>query len=308
MSIKSLIGHLLRFVGLTLLYFILFSAIGALVPMELMPMEAVDPSAIFTGILLASAAIVLVVMLLIANASWHWLKLIVGVWFVLFGVMSFMAQIETWYFAPALGIPRSLATSILLRDVLLTLVFAPLAVLVMGRLLRPADIAASQSESMPPRQWAVKLAAIEGAYLILYFGFGFIAAWQNPALRQMYGGGSNSLVFNNAILVPLQIFRSLLWVLFLLPAMRMLKARPVWGALIIGLLPAIPMNMGHAVPNPIMPNPSVQLSHFIETASSNFLFGLFIYWLLHRSHASVPGLFGRAPVQIHPGEAAVASS
>jgi hypothetical protein len=29
-----------------------------------------------------------------------------------------------------------------------------------------------------------------------------------------------------------------------------------------------------------MPDPSVRLSHFIETTSSNFLFGMAITWLL----------------------------
>jgi hypothetical protein len=36
----------------------------------------------------------------------------------------------------------------------------------------------------------------------------------------------------------------------------------------------------------------VRLSHLIETASSTFVFGLVIVWLLHRAHHSVRDLFG----------------
>jgi hypothetical protein len=69
-------------------------------------------------------------------------------------------------------------------------------------------------------------------------------------------------------------------VLFALPVIRMARG-PSWQvALLVGLLFALPMNIGHFIPNPIMPDPSVRLSHFIETATSNFIFGLFVTWLL----------------------------
>jgi hypothetical protein len=42
--------------------------------------------------------------------------------------------------------------------------------------------------------------------------------------------------------------------------------------------------------------PSVQLSHFIETASSNFVYAVILTWLMHRRHSSLRDLFsfGRA--------------
>jgi hypothetical protein len=41
-----------------------------------------------------------------------------------------------------------------------------------------------------------------------------------------------------------------------------------------------------------MPVASVRLSHLVETASSTFVFGLLVVWLLHRKHTSVRDLFG----------------
>jgi hypothetical protein len=48
------------------------------------------------------------------------------------------------------------------------------------------------------------------------------------------------------------------------------------------------------LPNPYMPEP-VRMAHLVETASSNFIFGVFIGWLLMQRHA-VPkaALVGRA--------------
>ncbi len=52
---------------------------------------------------------------------------------------------------------------------------------------------------------------------------------------------------------------------------------------------ALPMNMFHAIPNDLMTS-SVRLSHFIETASSNWIFGLLVTGVLHwvPAHASRP--------------------
>jgi hypothetical protein len=66
----------------------------------------------------------------------------------------------------------------------------------------------------------------------------------------------------------------------------------------VALLLAIPMNIGHILPNALIPSASVRLSHLIETASSNFVFGLVIVWLLHRQHVSLADLAGlRAETQ-----------
>jgi hypothetical protein len=58
---------------------------------------------------------------------------------------------------------------------------------------------------------------------------------------------------------------------------------------VVGLLFALPMNMVHVLPSPLMA-PSVRLSHFIETATSNFIFGLVVTGLLlwHPRRAARP--------------------
>jgi hypothetical protein len=112
----------------------------------------------------------------------------------------------------------------------------------------------------------------------------------------MYGGGVDPEVFNPGRMILLQIIRSALWVVFGAPVIRMTLGTPLESAFILGLLYALPMNIVQFTPNSIMPDPSVRLTHFIETSTSNFIFGLIVFWLLHRRHKSLSDLFsfGRA--------------
>jgi hypothetical protein len=71
----------------------------------------------------------------------------------------------------------------------------------------------------------------------------------------------------------------------------MLSHRQWVGALITAVFLAFPMNIQHIIPNPFMPA-DVRLVHFIETASANFILGVFLFWLLHRDHQSFSDLFG----------------
>lgn len=54
--------------------------------------------------------------------------------------------------------------------------------------------------------------------------------------------------------------------------------------LLIGLLFSVPQNIGHLIPNPIIPLNSVRISHMIETALSTLVFGLVVAWLLYPNY------------------------
>ena len=60
---------------------------------------------------------------------------------------------------------------------------------------------------------------------------------------------------------------------------------PLWQtALLIGLLLSLPQNIGHLIPNPIIPLNSVRISHMIETSLSTLVFGLVVAWLLYPNY------------------------
>lgn len=307
MSVKSLFGLIGKYLLLCVLFFVAFAVAGVVLPFSAnlpAPPEGSD-AAVALGMLLMVATDVAVMTVIILTSrlrGWR-LALVAGV--ALYGVTTFMSQIETAWFGPALGIPAEdmplLLPGLMLPMLLALAVFSPLAVLVLGRWPTPESGEVVAPVRMSAGQWTLKLAAIALAYLVLYFGFGMLVAWQNPALREMYGNGGNQQVFNFAALIPLQIVRSALWMLFALPVIRHMRGKGWQVALLVGVLYALPMNVVHAIPNAWMPDPSVRLSHFIETASSNFIFGLVVTWLVIRRHASLRDLLGlRKPASAEP--------
>ena len=142
---------------------------------------------------------------------------------------------------------------------------------------------------MPASEWLWKLAVIAIAYVILYFTFGYFIAWRDPAVREYYGGTDEGNFFSNMAatvtnmpwLVPFQIFRAMLWTALALPVVRMMRGNWSETALAIGLLFAVVMNTQLLLPNPYMPE-AVRITHLIETASSNFIFGVLVGTLLPR--------------------------
>jgi hypothetical protein len=282
MTFKGIVVGLLKSLLLFALFFVVHMAALAVFPSPLnWTPPAEDLPWVFVGMALVALVNTVLVSLVIVRSNWAGWRLVAAVAFSWYGVMAFMAQIETAWFGPALGIPRSIAVTVLLQTAVTVLVVTPAAVFIWGK-FRQAETARDPNERLPQTasEWLWKLAIVAGLYLALYFGFGYVVAWQNPALREMYAQGADPAVFNSALLIPLQVARSALWVLFAVPVIRMARG-PLWqAAVLVALLYALPMNIGHTIPNPIMPDASVRLSHFVETSTSNFIFGLAVTWLL----------------------------
>jgi hypothetical protein len=282
----------LKIILLTVLYFILFVAGGILFGLQASRDPATQMAAL-AAMPLVCFVDTLVLSLVILRSNERGWRLMLATAVSYYGVQTVLAQIETAYFGPSLGVSASMLPGLFLTSVPIVLIFVPLAVLFLGkgRGVDP-DTRRYQRLSMPVSQWAWKLAVIAVTYVILYFGFGYFVAWQNPNLSAMYGNGANQEVFSYAKLIPLQLARGILWALFALPVIRMSKGSPWQIALMVGVLLALPMNISLVIPNPIMPDPGVRLSHFIETASSNFIFGVFLTRLLlgraDPKHAALP--------------------
>jgi hypothetical protein len=134
--------------------------------------------------------------------------------------------------------------------------------------------------------------------MILYSTFGYFIAWKNPAVQAYYGGIDEGSFFAHMKVVftitpwlePFQTLRAVLWVLLALPVIRMMKGSWQETAFAVGLLFSVLMNSQLLLPTPLMPE-AVRMTHLLETASSNFIFGYLIVWLLHRHHSSLSDLF-----------------
>jgi hypothetical protein len=204
-------------------------------------------------------------------------------------VQTFEIQLESWYLLLGITVGPELMSRLFLQGLPTAFLVVPLAVLVMGR-LRATDTASGEIAPMPLKEWLWKLGVIYIAYLVLYYTAGHFIAWQNPDVRAFYGepGPARSFfqqmlhVFtNDPWLTPYQLLRTLIWVAGAYPIIRGSRL-PLWQtALIVGLMLSLPQNIGHLLPNSLIPSNSVRLSHLIETASSTFVFGLIMTWLLY---------------------------
>ncbi len=216
----------------------------------------------------------------VIRSRWTGWKLIAAIFLVLFGVKSFQSQIEAIYFHV---LPLAMSLRVMLMGAVIAAIFAPMAVVLLGKRKADGSIAPTdEGGSLSPRQWAWKLGAAAIIYVALYTIFGHFVAWQSDAVRAYYGSSSDGSglpgVFTIPTLGPLQAARGLLWVALGLPVIRMMKG-PWWEAAIAtGLVFAVVMNAQLLLPNDVMPF-EVRMVHLVETAPSNFLFGVALGWL-----------------------------
>jgi hypothetical protein len=273
-----------RVVALTIILFICFAVAGGVVGLQ--GDAGASESAGATALTLLAVCFLntVVVTHLILRSRWTGWRLMAVVCVVFYGVMTFMAQIETAVFVK---LPPGTLPRLFLMGALIAAPFSVAAVLVLGK-RKATSVEAERNTRlvMPRSEWAWKLAVIALAYVTLYFTFGYFIAWRNPAVSAYYGGvDEGSFVAQlradfraRPWLIPFQVARAMCWTALALPVIRMMKGKWPETALSIGLL----FSMGIAqllLPNPYMPE-AVRMAHLVETGSSNFIFGALVGWLL----------------------------
>jgi hypothetical protein len=219
-------------------------------------------------------------------------RLILILFLLIFGVIFFMAQIETLVFNDAIGMSVALIVALIVAGVVVAGVVSPLAVRLFKK-HKPES--AAISIALPwegsAAELAWKLTVLSLLYVALYMFFGYFIAWQVPALREFYSGSTELLGFvqqwANTIkadptLLLVQIFRGYLWAGLALLAARTIGTGRIWERLtIVGLLMSVGVSLQILLPNPYMPD-AVRYGHFPELFIENFLFGVFAGLLLTR--------------------------
>jgi len=276
-----------RLVTLATLYFICFAAVSAaLLPSISEQPDPAQADATLAALLAVSFLNTAVLAYVILRSRWAGWKLILVIFFVLYGVVTVMPQIETAFFVTRL--PPGMLPRLFLAGAIIAALFSPLAVLILGK--RRPDRVGDENRprlQMPATEWAGKLALIVFAYVIIYFTFGYFIAWKSVAVRDYYGGSDpgsffaqmRAVVRDTPWLLPLQAVRALLWAAIAVPVIRMMRGRWWEAGLAVALLFSVVMNSQLLLPNPLMPR-EVRLVHLLETASSNFLFGWLVVLVL----------------------------
>ncbi|MFO7918570.1 MAG: hypothetical protein R6V13_10870 [Anaerolineae bacterium] len=313
MSTKNIVGFALKIVAIAIVMLIVMLVVSEItLPAEMTESEPQEGGNVILLLFVVTAIDALILSLVITHSRWRGLPLILGLTFAFYGVRTVVGQIEAIVFLtplgerwgagsiPALTMPMDFILSQFYIGAALAIVGVPFATFLFGKVKRgEKESSVRLDPGISGPQWLWKLGAIIILYELLYFGFGYYVAWKNPAVSAFYQGTDpgnflaqmKHVATQTPTLIPFQAFRALLWVAFSLPVISMLRHRSGLGALITGLLLGLPMNVPHIVPNPYMP-PAVRMAHFIETASSTFLFGVMMFWLLHRPHRSLRDLFG----------------
>ena len=281
-----------RFVILTLLY-IIFFVTGSLAVDSLIPDLPSEPGMVSPelGLLIMGALNALLIIALIESSRYRGWKLAFGLAFAYYGAVTFIMQIETWYFLTSVTVSEELLPRLFIMGLPVPLFVIPLATLLLGKATADHNLSTVLEPVKPLKEWVYKPVLITVAYILLYWLAGYFIAWQNPELRAFYGSPGDALPFwqhtistlrNEPGLFPFQALRGLLWALFALPVIYGSKWSRISTALLVGFFFSIPQNIGHILANPLMPLAGIRFSHMIETALSTFIFGVIVGYLLYR--------------------------
>jgi len=276
----------LRFLTLALVYFVCFVVVsGALLSTSTQQPSTAEAATTLLALLTVSLIHAAVWTYVILRSSWSGWSLVLTVFLVLFGVSTLMPQIETAYFVSRL--PPRMLPRLFSAGLIIAAVFAPLAVLILGKIRSRTREARNDSRwSTNLAAWIVRLSLIVVAYLIIYFTFGYFIAWKSEAVRSYYGGNDpgsfiaqlRNVAGSEPLLFLLQILRAALWAAIAIPVIRMMKGKWWEAGLAVALLFAMTSSQ-LLIPNPLMP-PEVRMAHLVETVTSNFLFGWLVVLIL----------------------------
>jgi hypothetical protein len=284
---KSSLKLAIRVVALAVVYFVCFAFVSGALLQPANPQPSPDQAAAaLAALVVISLLNALVLSYVILRSRWSGWKLIVAIFFVFYGVVTVMSQVETAFFVTSL--PPGMLPRLFLAGAIIAALFAPLAVLILGKArTKTFGFDNYSSLDMTLRQWIPKLLLIAVAYVVIYFTFGYFIAWKSAAVRSYYGGSDpgNFLVQvagairDRPLLLPLQIVRALMWTALAVPVIRMMKGSWWEAGLAVSLLFSVVMCSQLLLPNPFMPE-EVRMVHLLETATSNFLFGWLIVFIL----------------------------
>lgn len=235
---------------------------------------------------------------LILRSRWHGWVLAGAIFVSMYGSATVGSQVETVAFLSD-KLPPGMIRAIFVQGAIAAALFAPLAVLVLGK-WRGASLGAasvragsfgvwvarSPAAQRKPGAMLLRVAILVAAFVFLYMFFGYYVAWRNPELRSFYGGPEHASFWeawkynwaSSPWIYALAALCALLYIACLYPIVRMLHASR-WESALAAALFLTCWTTILLLPNPLMPA-SVARSHFWETLGFSLVFGALAGWLL----------------------------
>ena len=290
----------LRILATCLLFAVCFAAGGALSGLDKAAQQSIAskpdalgnqqvtpmPDDFLRGFLIFTLSVGGVLSYLILRARWHGWMLAAAIFVSMYGISTVASQLESVTFLSK-KLPHGMIRAIFVQGAIAAALFAPLAVLTLGK-WRAGSIRAPKLPAVRPKLASVllRVAILVAAFVFLYMFFGYYVAWRNPELQRYYGGPElatfwAALRYNwisARWIYALAAFRGFLYVGCLYPIVRMLRVSRPESALAAALFSACWTTI-LLLPNPLMPA-SVARSHFWETLGFSLVFGALAGWLL----------------------------
>lgn len=248
---------------------------------------------------LANAALVT---WLVSRSGAGRVALVLAIFAAIWGVQTFLAQVEILIF-PAVGrrMPEGFVPRAMLAGALHAGLFAPTAVAVLGGWRRGRSSTGGGWSGRLDWQSGGRIAGAAAAFVVLYFICGYFIAWRQPVLAAYYDGVDpgtfvaqmRRVLEDTPWLPAFQIARGILWTLFMLPAIVLLRRPRAETVLFAAALSGI-TSLVLLLPNPYMPF-EVRMTHLVETVTANTLFGAFVGWLFSGSSGQTRSRTARRP-------------
>lgn len=294
MNLRTALRWTWRVPVLIVVYVVLFMLGTTLLGPKLPPAPAAESAAAGLGFLAMALIDTVLILAIVLSSRLHGTRLMLLTAGFFYAVKTFTSQLEAAYFMK--NVTPDLLPGLFAMTLPVSLLFPVVVVLLAGRWKASAGAPSPAWEAAPMGRselWLKITVLSVVVYPALFFLFGYYVAYASPELRAFYGDSGETtflgqmrwLIAGDPWVVPFEWLRGLLWVGFAYPILR--TTRGAWwvGTLWIALAFSLLQNDVHFIPNPLMP-PTVRAYHFVETASSNFLWAWAIGWLLSRSHVS----------------------
>lgn len=237
---------------------------------------------------------ILYAILLGTTRSWHGSRRMIALTVYVFTIQFLLPQMETFFFASGIGIGYDQASAIFISGVIVSLVTTPLAVILYEKLAVKPVIPNQLKISITNGKKFSMLAAvlIFIGYPLVYLTFGYFIAWQNESLRVYYTESAELASYGHQLadsftsgVYVFQVLRGAIWIGATIPVAVMLKEKPAVQYFVVGVLSALLPTQLLFIPNPFMPW-DIAMTHFVETSTSNFVWGLMMVWVIRKSTMS----------------------
>ena len=262
-------------------YTIVFISANAIMPFSrgVKELGASEDPLNMVFLLITSGWVCFTIYYIIRHAQLNGMKLYITTVLVMFLVQIFMAQIETLFFGDAFPALTALDVILIMTVGLITL---SATVALMVKLFRNKNVTVEKKE-INIKTGIKKLGIIGLLYPCVYFVFGYFVAWQFEDLRILYSGSPEKLGFFshlaslNPVIYSFQILRGILFGLFVIPLMKMVKTKKVF--VISTCLVYLYLGVVFLTPNALFPG-MARIGHLLEMTSSMLVFGIIVGYIL----------------------------